>query len=90
MDLVTLKMALKKAKEFTVEYVNNKIDAIRGGMRYIGSVDTADDLPTPSAEIHGHVYTALDTGHEHVCDSTRMIWVDLSEDLNRPLYPRGE
>ena len=80
MDLITLKKAVKLAKDFTISYVNNKIDALKGGMRYIGSVATASDLPIATDENRGHTYTTLDNGHEHVSDGEQ--WVDLSADLS--------
>lgn len=49
------------------------------GMEYKGSVSTVANLPTPSQDILGNVYTVVADGHEHVCDGTQ--WIDLSADL---------
>lgn len=75
-DLATLTLA----KNYTNSTTQEVISKLAGGLRYQGSVDSLDDLPTPTEENKGHLYTLTTNGHEYVSDGTQ--WIDLSKDLD--------
>lgn len=66
-DLATLTLA----KNYTNSTTQEVISKLAGGLRYQGSVDSLDDLPTPTEENKGHLYTLTTNGHEYVSDGTQ-------------------
>lgn len=67
------------SKKYTASQIAAIQEAIKGGLKYQGSVATEAALPTATQDNKGHMYTTTDNGHEHVSDGTQ--WVDLSKDL---------
>ena len=81
MDIATYALA----KSFAMKYTDNAVLSIAEGLKYRGSVETEDDLP--SNPQMGDMYTILADGHEWVWDGSE--WVDLFMEVRNCLKVTG-